>query len=117
MSRVSLRSLSALLIVLLPACGIEGEEFSSASFQEQVRAADAESTVSIDLVGEVKSVDADQACQEVTAIVCVGGVCTTMTATLCGNTLTVKLPVDRSLIGLPITAVVPGVGTFTGTYR
>lgn len=53
--------------------------------------------------------------QEVSALVCVGGVCTWMTGTLNGNKLTIRLPADPALIGLPVTAIVPGVGTFTGT--
>jgi hypothetical protein len=60
---------------------------------------------------------ADDGTETVDAWVCVAGVCGWMKATRDGNTLTVSLPADPSLLGMKVTAVVPGVGTFTGTYK
>jgi hypothetical protein len=113
MSRMSWLILAA----LLPACGVEGEP-EAASLEEQLREEDAE-VVSFDLTLEEASAadaDADAPCEIVLAYVCVGGVCKWMEGVRCGNTLTVELPYSRDLIGMPITAIVPGVGVFTGKY-
>lgn len=101
-------------------CGVEGAGPEEEALRTSLAREDDEESVEQELACEecsVSGADSDAGPQEVDAVVCVGGVCGVMKATLRNGKLYVKLPRNPSLIGETITAVVPGVGVFTGTYR
>jgi len=121
--KLFLTAFAAISLIFVPGCEEEFSGYPMADDSSLYRMVQSVNEQSLPL-GECGELQADATGEDSTeaapcfwtkATVTIGPVTVVDWVFVCGNNVTVRIPNDPALIGLPITVVIPGVGTACGT--